>query len=1233
MPPYLFGNNMNRRIYVQKKAFFALSSQKLLNELKNLVSLKDLRIYNIYDIFQLSQADYEKALYRIFADKVTDVVHEHFCSSHPYFAVEYLPGQYDQRADSAMQCLTIIAPETDAILRSGYLIELIGLPFEDLDKVKKYCINTIETREKDLKQLELPTCSAALEVPIVEKFHAFSSDELKAFYKANAFAMNFDDLVCIQKYFIKQKRDPSETELRVLDTYWSDHCRHTSFTTDLTDIAFEGTFRQTLQNIFQQYQNDRLILGRQDKPITLMDLATTVSRSLRLEGLLADWVISDEINACTLDIEVKVEGEIQQWQLLFKNETHNHPTEIEPFGGASTCLGGAIRDPLSGRAFVYQAMRLSGSADPNEPLSLTLPGKLPQRKITTEAAQGYSAYGNQIGVATTHVAEVYHQGYKAKRMEVGMVIGAAPKANIQRTTPHQGDLIVLLGGPTGRDGVGGASGSSKEHDEHSGKNLSAEVQKGNPVVERKIQRLFRNPQATKLIKRCNDFGAGGIAVALGELSEGIAIDLDKVPVKYQGLNATELALSESQERMAVLLDRKDAALFISLACQENLSAVAIAEVTGDASLKMYHRGALVVNLERKFLETHGAPRFARVQITSPKGRPPFEREIPFNKQSFLEHLASLNVASQKGLIERFDASVGATTVLMPLGGRYQLTPAEGSAQKIPVLNGYTDAVSLATWGFHPALSFWSPLHGGAYAVVESIAKIVAMGGRYQNIRFSFQEYFRKLGTNPEHWGQPFAALLGAYQAQKAFSLAAIGGKDSMSGTFKELHVPPTLISFAVAMASAHCLVSPEFKRAKNQIYLYRHLPMEDGMPNYDSLKKAYSYIHEKIKEGKILSVKTIKDGGVAAALSQMAFGNGLGAQIKKQTRLLNLDIGSMVLESSEELSEDFIFLGQVITAPELRFEEFTLTVDQLLKTWQKTLEPIFPTRVETSKKSIRIENKSKDYHRVKRTQQVHPRVFIPVFPGTNCEYESHRAFKTEGALVEEMVFRNRNAKQIDESLSAFVQKINRSQILMLAGGFSAGDEPDGAAKFIVAVLHNPYVQEAIHALLQRDGLILGICNGFQALIKSGLLPYGQISSLEHDSPTLTFNQIGRHISQCVDIKVVSKGSPWLAGMYHQVFRLPISHGEGRFYADQQTLASLFEKGQVATQYVDASANPTLDSEYNPNGSLGAVEGITSCNGRIYGRMAHPERCARDLFKNVPGVEKDPIFYNGVQYFL
>lgn len=1224
---------MNRRIYIQKETSFDVSSQKLFGELKDLVSFENLRVYNIYDIFQLDKAHYDKVLYRVFADKVTDTVHENFYSPHPYFAIEYLPGQYDQRADSAMQCLKIITPQADAIVRSGRLVELIGLDPKDLDKVKKYCINAVEAREKDLRLLELPAHSAPSKVPVIENFRQFSSDDLERFYKLHRFAMSYEDLSFIQRHFQQQRRDPLETELRVLDTYWSDHCRHTSFTTDLKDIAFEGIFQETLQNIFQDYQNVRALLEREEKPMALMDLAIIASKALRAEGHLRDWVISDEINACTLDIDIKVDGEIQQWQLLFKNETHNHPTEIEPFGGASTCLGGAIRDPLSGRAFVYQAMRLSGSADPNEPLEQTLPGKLPQRKITTEAAQGYSAYGNQIGLATTHVAEVYHQGYKAKRMEVGMVIGAAPKMNIQRASPVKGDIILLLGGPTGRDGIGGATGSSREHDEYSTENLSAEVQKGNPVIERKIQRLFRNPQATKLIKRCNDFGAGGIAVAVGELSEGITVDLDKVPLKYKGLNATELALSESQERMALVLDPKDAELFISLAREENLNAVAIAEVTDEACLKMYHQGVLVVNLKRAFLETHGAPRSARVKVTGPKKISPFEKEIPFNRKSFLECLANLNVASQKGLVERFDATVGATTVFMPFGGRYQLTPAEGSAQKIPVLKGYTDAVSLATWGFHPALSSWSPLHGGAYAVVESIAKIVAMGGDYNKIRFSFQEYFRKLGANPEYWGAPFAALLGAYQAQRAFHLAAIGGKDSMSGTFNELHVPPTLISFAVAMSSAHQLVSPEFKQAGNQIYLYRHFPLADGMPDYSSLKKAYSSIHKGIAEGKILSVKTIKDGGVAAALAQMAFGNGLGAEIKREVRFLNTDIGSMVLETSERISEDFILLGEIISEPELRFKEFTVSLDQALQAWEKTLEPVFTSRSLASEKSILPENISRGTSRLKSVHKGRPRVFIPIFPGTNCEYESIRAFETHGALVEHMVFRNLNSRQISESICEFVKNINKSQILMLAGGFSAGDEPDGAAKFILAVLHNPYVQQAVHALLQRDGLILGICNGFQALIKSGLLPYGEIRLLEDCSPTLAFNKIARHVSQCVDIKVVSQGSPWLSGMYNQIFRLPVSHGEGRFYANDQVLASLFEKGQIATQYVDINGNPALERPYNPNGSLGAVEGIISCDGRIYGRMGHSERCAEDLLKNVPEVKGHPIFHNGVQYFL
>ncbi|XOD67362.1 MAG: phosphoribosylformylglycinamidine synthase [Flavobacteriales bacterium Tduv] len=1224
---------MNRRIFIEKKGPFDVHSLNLFRELKDLAQLESVKVYGIYDLFGISQEVYEKSLYHVFADPVTDLVHEHLELPHPNFAVEYLPGQYDQRADAASNCLMLIVPGASVLVRTGQLIELKGLLPDDLPMIKKYCINTIESREKNLEKIEISSYFEPHPVPIVEGFTALSVDQLALFHQEWNFSMGLNDLHFVQEYFQQERRDPTETELRVIDTYWSDHCRHTTFLTALNDIRFEGGFQQTLQSIFQDYTETCRTLGRSENPITLMDLATISAKALRAQGDLEDWVISEEINACTLSIKVDMGGVEEKWRLLFKNETHNHPTEIEPFGGASTCIGGAIRDPLSGRAFVYQSMRLSGAADPTEPLNQTLEGKLPQRKISQSAARGYSSYGNQIGLATTHVSEIYHPGYRAKRMEVGMVIGAVREEDVCQKIPRKGDIVLLVGGATGRDGIGGATGSSKEYGSRSIKELRTEVQKGNAVVERKIQRLFRRPEVSSLIKKCNDFGAGGVAVAVGELSRGISIDLDRIPLKYKDLNGTELAISESQERMAVLVSTSDADGFIRLAREENLLAVPIARVTDDDRLIMHYQNRSIVDLKRDFLDTNGVPKKMEVQVISTKDPNPLREHEAFSKKSFLEKLSGLNVASQKGLVEMFDSTVGATTVLMPFGGEYQLTPSEGSVQKIPVLEHSTETVSMASWGFHPELSAWSPLHGGAYAVVESVAKIVAMGGDYRNIRFSFQEYFQKLGSDPKNWGKPFAALLGAYQVQKAFGLAAIGGKDSMSGTFNQLHVPPTLIAFAVAVGKVSCVVSPEFKKAGNIVSLYIHRPLSDEMPDFDTLKRAYVEVHDGIRQGNILSVKTVKYGGVAAALAQMSFGNNLGASIKTDEDLFETSIGSLIVESIASLSENFVPIGKVSLSPKLHFNTVEIHLKEALQAWTKTFESIFPSFISSHKNEC-LSNVNHTLPPIvwgDRKRGI-PQVFVPVFPGTNSEYESIWAFQQEGARVSNILFRNLDYKDIQESIQEFERQINDSQIIMLSGGFSAGDEPDGSAKFITAVLHNPYIRQAINEHLQKNGLILGICNGFQALIKSSLLPYGQIRLPDAQAPTLTFNEIGRHISQCVRVKVVSDSSPWLSGMKDQIFTFPVSHSEGRFHTNEEKAKELFDNGQIATQYVDLNGLPASSSPDNPNGSAYAIEGLISKDGKIYGRMGHPERWRPGLLKNIPRAGENPIFRNAVRYF-
>lgn len=1232
--------SQNKRIFVEKRGIFDVESPKIFDEVKAVVpTVQQVKVYNVYDIFALNEGEFEKVVNSTFVDPVTDILHEENPAKGIYFAMEFLPGQYDQRADSAQQCIALLTENEKSKVRSGKLIEFEGVSESDLVKIKDLLINKVESQEKDLSILDIPAEETPSKVIIHENFISFDDAQLENFYNSHGFALGLDDLKFIQEYFKSEQRNPTETELRVLDTYWSDHCRHTTFETELSNIEFEGQFKHTLETIFNDYIEKRKFLGRELKPISLMDLATVCARYFHKTGNLENLVVSDEINACTIQIEAEYDGKKEPWYLLFKNETHNHPTEIEPFGGASTCLGGAIRDPLSGRSFVFQAMRLTGAADVLEPVDKTLPGKLPQKTITKQAANGYSSYGNQIGLATTMVSEIYDEGYKAKRMEVGFVAGAVPVDWVRREKPEAGDSVIILGGATGRDGVGGASGSSKEQDETSIHTMSSEVQKGNAVEERKIQRLFRNPDVTRLIKKSNDFGAGGVSVAIGEIADSLEVNLDVLPLKYEGLNGTELAISESQERMAVVVDPKDKEQFIKFCEAENIVAVEVAKVTDSGRMQMFWKGDKIVDLSRAFLDTNGCSKSQEVKITHLNE---VKEETPaFNEENLLKILSDKNVASQKGLLEMFDSSIGATTVAMPLGGKYQQTLMEGSVQMLPVLGAKdVETVSLASWGFDAEISKQNSLLGAAYAVVESVAKIVAMGGDYKNIRLSFQEYFEKLGQNPEKWGKPLASLLGAYDAQMNLGLAAIGGKDSMSGTYQDLNVPPTLISFACANGEKKNVISPEFKNAGNKVYFFNHIAQENGLPDYDALKTVFELIFENIKAGKIVSVKTVKEGGVAVALAKMSFGNRLGADISTPLNVTNSllakNIGSLIIESKEELSSvNLQLIGEVKDSNVLKINDAEFAIEKLLAANTNTFENLFPT-IEKEKLTVEIDEKLNSINPrniiIKKHGIAQPKVFAPVFPGTNCEYDTLNAFAKEGAVTSSLPLININHQLLDESIDAWVKEIKTSQILAFSGGFSAGDEPDGSAKFIVNVLKNEKMRNAVHELLDRDGMIIGICNGFQALVKSGLLPYGRIKDLDENSPTLAHNAIRRHISQMVNVRVVNDESPWLKGMKDQVFTIPISHGEGRFMASEGEIQKLYESGQIATQYLDLEGNIAHGMPFNPNNSLFGIEGITSPDGKIFGRMGHPERFADGLMKNIPTANYHNIFKNGVEYF-
>ena len=1253
-----------RRIFVEKKPAYAVKAGELREELENYLGIhnvKNVRVLIRYDIENLSEETYKKALVTIFSEPPVDLVYEEEFTRNPgdlVFSVEYLPGQFDQRADSAEQCVKLLKEDEEPVIRSATTYVVTApLTAEQEEAIKSFCINPVDSRQADEEKPE--TLVTEFEVPedilYFDGFADSSEEELKALYGTLNLAMTFKDFLHIQNYYKKEEhRDPSVTEIRVLDTYWSDHCRHTTFSTELKNVSFtDGDYREPMEETYKQYLADREVIykGRDDKYVCLMDLALMAMKKLRSEGKLQDMEVSDEINACSIVVPVEIDGATEEWLVNFKNETHNHPTEIEPFGGAATCLGGAIRDPLSGRTYVYQAMRVTGAADPTRPLGETLKGKLPQRKIVNSAAQGYSSYGNQIGLATGYVKEIYHPGYVAKRMEIGAVMGAAPRKDVIRETSDPGDIIILLGGRTGRDGIGGATGSSKVHTTSSIEVCGAEVQKGNAPTERKIQRMFRRPEVSRIIKKCNDFGAGGVSVAIGELAAGLKIDLDKVPKKYAGLDGTEIAISESQERMAVVVDPKDVNRFLGYAAEENLEAVTVAVVTEEPRLKMDWRGKTIVDLSRAFLDTNGAHQEADVTLEVPgrAGNLFDKADVADVREKWLGMLSDLNVCSQKGLVERFDGSIGAGSVFMPYGGRYQLTETQAMVAKLPVLKGHTDTVTMMSYGFDPRLSSWSPYHGAVYAVVSSVAKIVAAGGDYSRIRFTFQEYFRRMNENPSRWSQPFSALLGAYSAQLGFGLPSIGGKDSMSGTFDtedgEINVPPTLVSFAVDVNSHKNVITPEFKRPGSKIVVFRIAKNQYDLPDYSQVMDGYGKIFEDIKAGRIISAYAVEGNGLAEAVSKMAFGNKLGVKIEHNVDPRDFFAaawGDIVCEVPDgmvgQLSISYTVIGEVTDRGAFEYGNVTISMEEALDAWMTPLEDVFPTAAGREARGEAAALEEKLYHSgavyVCDHKIGQPTVFIPVFPGTNCEYDSARAFERSGAKVVTRVLRNMSAEDIRQSVDEYRREIAKAQIVMFPGGFSAGDEPEGSAKFFATVFRNAVMKEEIEKLLgERDGLMLGICNGFQALIKLGLLPEGEIKEQGPESPTLAMNTIGRHVSKMVYTKVVSDKSPWLAGAgLGSVYCNPASHGEGRFVANESWLHRLFANGQVATQYVDDQGRCTMDEYWNPNGSYMAIEGITSPDGRILGKMAHSERRGEAVAMNIYGEQDMKIFESGVRYF-
>ena len=1231
---------MNHRIFVEKRDPYRIEAESLRKELNSNLGLdiKDLRFLCVYDLFGFTPELLEKSRYRVFGEPATDTVSDSVeTDGRPFLAVECLPGQFDQRAASARECVNLLQPDADVEISSATMMifdDTVGE--EELKKIAKYTINAVESREKNLDVLARPERAHAKPVERLDGFRNIKAEEAVAYCKEKGLAMNGDDLMEVVKYFTEEGRDPNETELRILDTYWSDHCRHTTFTTELTDIEVEDSpMAETLKESVNQWKEIRRALGRENKSLCLMDLATIGARYLRKEGLLDDLEQSEENNACSIFVDVDVDGETERWLLQFKNETHNHPTEIEPFGGASTCLGGAIRDPLSGRSYVYQAMRVTGAGDIYLPVSETMEGKLPQRVISLRAAAGYSSYGNQIGLATTHVREIYHPGYVAKRLEVGAVVGAVKASDVRRERPEAGDVILMFGGRTGRDGIGGATGSSKEHNTSSLEECGSEVQKGNAPEERKIARLFRRPEVTRLIKKSNDFGAGGVSVAIGELTDGLDIYLDRVTTKYSGLNATELAISESQERMSVVVEAKDKEEFERYCAEENLEIRHVADVTDSGRMRMYYNGEVVADLRRDFIDSAGARHFAKVKIGAIEPKNAFER-IPEGdnlRDRFLNNLADDNVTSQKGLIEMFDSSIGASTVLMPFGGRTQGTETQVSVQKLPVGNHFTNTASMMAYGFNPYLSSWSPYHGSQYAVIGAIAKAVAAGAEYPKMRFSYQEYFERM-HNDLSWGKPLAALLGTLKMQLDFGLASIGGKDSMSGTFDKISVPPTLIAFGVAPVDARKVISPEFKKAGDNIYLVKHTPNADLTPDTKALKDLFTAVTENIHNGKITAAYAVDFGGVGEAVAKMSFGNEIGADINiNETELFASGNGSIVVEAEGELDiPGAILLGKTIDSPELIINGEKISIEDARKANIDRFTQIYPDRSGIAGETPNAV--SGPNTTVWPGEAIeNPRVYLPVFPGTNCDYDMWKSFEKEGAKVSSSVFRNLTAEDIEASVKEMADHIDNCEILAFSGGFSAGDEPDGSGKFIANVIMNETVKGAIERLMARGGLILGICNGFQALVKSGLLPYGKIGELTAESPTLFHNDINRHISQIVTTRVASVASPWLAGFeLGELHSVAASHGEGKFTASPELAKSLFDNGQIAFQYADAAGNATMTSPANPNGSTDAIEGIISPDGRILGKMAHSERYHDGLMKNIHGNKEQNLFRNAINYF-
>lgn len=1239
-----------QRVLVEKKKGFDLEAKAIKKKIvENLhIELEDVRLLNRYDVEGLSDSAFKEVAKSILSEPSLDILYYEEVENlgGRIFAIEYLPGQYDQRADWAMMCSQIVNEGEKPRVNSSKLIAIYGdISDEEFSKIKSHLINAVDSREAELEKPEsLETeYKAPEDVKILDGFRELSKEEMADFIKIEGLAMSFEDLCLIQEYFKEEDRDPSITEIKVLDTYWSDHCRHTTFMTELENIEIpEGRFTNPIKLAYEEYLEDREDIKR-TKPICLMDIATMAMKKLKKDGKLDDLDESEEINACSINIEVDIDGKKEDYLLMFKNETHNHPTEIEPFGGAATCLGGAIRDPLSGRSYVYQAMRVTGCANPHTSLEDTLEGRLMQKKITTEAANGYSSYGNQIGLCTGQVAEVYDDNFVAKRMEVGAVIAATPKENVVRERPEKGDVIILLGGKTGRDGCGGATGSSKEHSVESISTCSAEVQKGDAPNERKIQRFFRNKEAAQMIKRCNDFGAGGVSVAIGEIADSLEIDLDRVPKKYEGLDGTELAISESQERMAVAIERENMERFIELANLENLEATHVADVTDSGYLRMKHRGRYIVDIKREFLDTNGYQQSSRIEVEEIPEDSSYE-EVKIEggslRENYLRIMGDLNICSQRGLVEKFDNTIGAGTVILPLGGRYQATPANGMAAKIPVLEGNTNTASIMSFGYNPKIGKWSSFHGGMNSVVESVAKLVALGGDYSKARLSLQEYFGRLGEDPKRWGKPFSALLGAYYAQRRFEIAAIGGKDSMSGTFKDIDVPPTLISFAVGVQEADKIVSQEFKNFDSTVVLLKADEVDYAFSNFDTMKKNFEVLHRAILDKKVRASYALGYGGIGSAIAKMAFGNRVGVVFEeefKKEELFKNNYGSIIVEVEDPSvleGANIQILGRTSSVPNIVLGGEKISLRELYEEYTKSLEDIFPTKTEEIEDRIENISYTGEVNRGSKIKIAKPRIFIPAFPGTNCEYDSKRAFEKAGGKAEIGVFRNMSYQDIEDSVSMMVENIKNSQIIMLPGGFSAGDEPDGSAKFIATVFRNSRIEEALKDFLEnRDGLMLGICNGFQALIKLGLVPYGKIIQPTAEMPTLTYNKIARHQAKMVNTRVASNKSPWLANTeVGEVHKIAISHGEGRFVISEEAFGNLVQNGQIATQYVDEDGVASYDIDYNPNGSYMAVEGITSVDGRILGKMGHSERIGDNVLKNIDGKKDQKLFEAGVRYF-